>query len=383
MKTSNTQDSKGNWIEISRSALQANITQFRNLLNPSTKFAAIIKSNAYGHGILEIAKLSLESGVDVLGVNSLEEVKILRDHFPKTEILLMGETSSPETFERLFSDPFLWVVTSHPSRVKFYSSLNPRPKIHLKTDTGMGRLGNSGEMLESILTGLKEENLPLDGLMTHFASTEDFTEHSYTLSQLNRFHRILTRARELGYENLIRHSASSASTLLFEEAHLDMVRIGISLYGLWPSLQTRLSLSLMGRDISLHPVLAWKSRIVHIQDLPTGSMVGYGSTFKTNYPTRMGVIPVGYYEGLDRRLSNQGYVLISGERAPIIGRICMNMAMLDITHIEGVDVGTEVTILGRSGKEEISADLHASLTGTINYDITTRLQKDIPRIVVD
>ena len=203
------------------------------------------------------------------------------------------------------------------------------------------------------------------------------------MKQLEEFMKFVKMAESLGYKNLIRHTASSASTMLFEEARLDMVRVGISLYGLMPSLETRLSLSLMGKDFQLQPVLTWKTKIVHIQSVPAGVSVGYGSTFKTIYPTRVAVLPVGYYEGYDRRLSNQGYVLVHGERAPILGRVCMNMTMVNITHIQDAEIGSDVVLLGKSGNEEISADLLASLVGTINYDIVTRIQKDIPRVLVD
>ncbi|MCB1176466.1 MAG: alanine racemase [Leptospiraceae bacterium] len=370
-------------VEISAKAIKKNIQNFRKILPRKTLFASIIKSNAYGHGILEIAKLSLDAKADVLGINSLEEAILLRENFPKAKILIMGEIPHPEKYRKELSDENFLIVVSRTEQIKFYSELSPTPKIHLKVDTGMSRLGSSGEKTFHILENAKVSKYPINGLITHFASTEDFTEHSYSMTQLVRFQKVISFAESLGYKNLINHASSSASTMLFEEARLGMVRVGISLYGLWPSIQTRLSLSLLGKNFELTPVLTWKTGISHIQEIPEGSFVGYGSTFKTNYPTRIAVLPVGYFEGLDRRLSNQGYVLIKGERAPIIGRVCMNMSMVDITHIPQSNIGDEVIIIGRSGKEYISADLHADLTGTINYDVVTRIQKDIPRIVVD
>lgn len=247
----------------------------------------------------------------------------------------------------------------------------------------MSRLGHSGKDMEIVLETIAQAKSHLDGIMTHFASTEDFTEHSFSMQQLHSFQYFCQYAHHLGFHKLIRHAAASASTMLFEDAQLDMVRIGISLYGLWPSLETRLSLSMQGKDFSLMPVLRWKTKIVHIQDVPSGTFVGYGSTFKTVYPSRIAIIPVGYHEGWNRRLSNQGHVIISEERAPIIGRVCMNMSMIDITHISNANIGTDVILIGKMGKEEVSADLLAGLTNTINYDIVTSIQKDIERIVVD
>jgi len=159
-----------------------------------------------------------------------------------------------------------------------------------------------------------------------------------------------------------------------------MVRIGIAMYGLWPSLQTQLSLKEKSRNFILKPVLGWKTRIVHINDLPSGSFVGYGSTFKTTHPTRVAVVPVGYFEGLDRKLSNTGFMLVRGEKVPVIGRVCMNMTMLDVTNVAGVMTGDEVVIIGKSGKECISADDIALQTNTINYEVVTRINSQIPRI---
>lgn len=369
-------------IEISKSAVSENIENFRKVLNKKTLFCAIIKSNAYGHGLLEMAELTLSAGADLLGVNSLEEALILRKNFPSVRILIMGETPFKENRKKEIADDNFWIVVSRLEDIELLSNLHPRPKIHLKIDTGMSRLGFSGTTLEKLIFAISTQKLQLDGVLTHFASTEDFTEHSYSMQQLSEFTKATDLLDSLGYKNLIRHTASSASTMLFEEARLDMVRVGISLYGLWPSMETRLSLSFMGKDFQLKPVLSWKTGIVHIQSVPVGRSVGYGSTFKTIYPTKIAVIPVGYFEGYDRRLSNQGYALIDGERAPILGRVCMNMTMLNVTHIPSAEVGKEVTLIGKSGSEEITADWMGNLTGTINYDIVTSIQKDIPRIIV-
>jgi alanine racemase len=369
-------------VEISKSAVSENIENFRKVLNKKTLFCAIIKSNAYGHGLLEMADLSLSAGADLLGVNSMEEALILRKKYPSVRILIMGEIPFKENRKKEIADDNFWIVVSRLEDIQFLSNLHPRPKIHLKIDTGMSRLGFSGTALEELIIAISTQKLPLDGALTHFASTEDFTEHSYSMQQLSEFTKALELLTSLGYKDLIRHTASSASTMLFEEARFDMVRVGISLYGLWPSMETRLSLSFMGKDFQLKPVLSWKTGIVHIQSVPAGRSVGYGSTYKTIYPTKIAVIPVGYFEGYDRRLSNQGYALIDGERAPILGRVCMNMTMLNVTHIPTAELGKEVTLIGKSGSEEITADWMGNLTGTINYDIVTSIQKDIQRIIV-
>ncbi|MCB1190580.1 MAG: alanine racemase [Leptospiraceae bacterium] len=370
-------------VEISKTALVTNIQSFRNILPKHTLFASVIKSNAYGHGLETIAELSIKAGADILAVNYLEEGIKIHGLFPEASIMIMGEIPNLEKYIKYLNSSF-HIVVSRKDEVQLLNRFSQRPQIHLKVDSGMGRLGYSGKTLYKMLDELKSDNLPINWLMTHFASTEDFTEHSYSMQQLTTFQQYNEYAKKIGYNNLKLHAASSASTMLFPEAKLDMVRVGISLYGLWPSIQTRLSLSLMGNTtFHLQPVLTWKTGIVHIQDLNTGSYIGYGSTYKTNYPTKTAVIPVGYYEGLDRRLSNQGYVLVRGERAPILGRVCMNMTIIDVTHIQNPKIGEEVVLIGKSGNEIISADDMASMIGTINYDVVTRINPNIPRIVVE
>ncbi len=372
------------WIELSREALAANLRNFRSLLPSKTLLTAVIKSNAYGHGLLETAELSVKGGADVLGVNSLEEAILLRARYPEIPILIMGEIPDLESRTKEVSDRNYWIVVSRAENVRVLAKCKPSPKIHLKVDTGMGRLGSSGTELEKIFEDLKSEGLPLDGIATHFASTEDVLEQKYSKWQMERFSEAIHLAEKFGYTSLLKHACASASTMLFPEAHYDLVRVGISLYGLWPSLQTRLSLHLSGKkDFQLFPVMSWKTQIVHLKDLPEDSFIGYGSTYQTSAATKVAIVPVGYYEGLDRKLSNNGVMLVRGKRAKILGRICMNMTMLDVTHIHGVEIGDTVTILGKDGEEEISADDHANWTYTINYEVTTRISESVPKTVTD
>ncbi|GBF52001.1 alanine racemase [Leptospira ryugenii] len=368
-------------VHLSQEALSHNLRLYRKLLGPETKITAVVKSNAYGHGLLPIAEMALEAGADLLGVNALEEAILLRNHFPNAIVLIMGSIPMLTERSHLLADERYWVMVSEIAEIEALCQLNPRPKIHLKLNTGMSRLGQSEPNWESFASELKKRSLLLDGIATHFASTEDFTEHSFSMRQLTKFQNGISIFAKYGYTNLLRHCASSASAMLFPEARMDMIRLGISMYGLWPSLETKLSLSMMGKDIGmLQPVLTWKTRIQHIQDLKAGEFVGYGSTFKTTYPTKLAVLPVGYYEGLDRKLSNNGYVLIKGERARILGRICMNMTMVEITHIPNVHIGDEVIVIGKSQDESVSADDHATWSGTINYEVVTSILDQFPRI---
>ena len=206
------------------------------------------------------------------------------------------------------------------------------------------------------------------------------------LIQLDLFQSNLLEAyRAAGKRNLVRHIAASASAMLLPESRMDMIRVGISLYGLWPSEKTRISLqadSGNGSAISLKPVMRWVTRVAHLNFLNAGASIGYGCAAQVNTNSTIAVLPVGYYEGYDRSLSNRSHVLIRGRRAPILGRVCMNMITVDVTHIEDIKVGDEAVLIGSSGVEEITADTLAEMANTINYEIVSRIQSDIPRVVV-
>jgi len=366
-------------IEINKDALAANLAMFRSVIPRSTRLAAVVKSNAYGHGMTETAGIALDAGADVLAVNSAPEALLLAGQFPQAKILVMGVV--PSSFFSSFNHERFSLMVSDVEIMAGISRQSPRAGIHLKVDTGMGRLGIAPEDAARTAEQIKKDGINLTGIATHFASTEDFTEHSYSMRQLTLFREAVDSVKSSGFGQLTAHCAASASAMLFPEAHMDMVRIGIAMYGLWPSEQTRLSLKILGREFSLKPALSWKTRIIHINNLPAGAYVGYGSTYKTTAPAKVAVLPVGYYEGLDRKMSNSGYIITGGQRARIIGRVCMNMTMADVTHISGVKAGDEVTLIGCSGQEEITADEIAGITGTINYETVTRINSELPRII--
>lgn len=370
-------------IHLNPEALRDNLQVYLKLLGNECHIAGVVKSNAYGHGIVPISQMALQYGAKYLAINSLEEYLVLRKEFPNTILILMGDIPHLNERRHLLNDKDLWIVLSRVQQFEWLASLSPRPELHLKIDTGMGRLGHSGETFREIVADLAQKKIPIDGLATHLASTEDFTEHSYSMEQLRRFEDGVVTLNSFGYRNFKKHAASSASALLFPEARFDFVRIGIAMYGLWPSLETKLSLSLQGISMKLTPVLEWKTQIQHLQSLPEGSFIGYGSTFRTSYPSRIAVIPIGYYEGLDRKLSNNGYMLVKGQRARIVGRICMNMTMLDVTHIPDTQIGETVTIFGEDQGELISPDHHATWTNTINYEVVTRIHPGFPKEITN
>ncbi|HHH84663.1 MAG TPA: alanine racemase, partial [Firmicutes bacterium] len=259
-----------------------------------------------------------------------------------------------------------------------------RVKITLKCETGTHRQGLLLEEIPEYTTLLKKTSfLTLEGLSTHFANIEDTSDHSYARKQITLFKEFLHRFEKAGLPPQRNHIACSAATILFPDTHYQMVRTGISSYGYWSSKETYLSFRAhTSKELNLEPVLTWKTRIGQIKDVGPDAYIGYGCTYRTNQPTRLAILPVGYYDGFDRKLSNSGHVLIHGKRAPVRGRVCMNMIIVDITHIPGCRLNDEVILLGRSGDERLTADDMASLAGTINYEVLSRINPLIPRRIV-
>ncbi|RKX24127.1 MAG: alanine racemase [Candidatus Zixiibacteriota bacterium] len=258
-------------------------------------------------------------------------------------------------------------------------------RTHLKLETGTNRQGVSENKLKSFAAIYKKYPLlgkPY-GAGMHFANIEDTTNHEYATEQLSRFNRMVRQMTVLGIRPTVRHTACSAALLLFEKTRFELVRPGIAVYGHWPSKETYLSYRLAGgTNRILKPILSWKTRVTQIKDVPADSFVGYGCTYRTSTRTRLAVLPVGYYDGYDRSLSNVAYVLIKGKRAPIRGRVCMNLVMVDITDIPGVKLEEPVVLIGKQGREKLTIEQLADWAGTINYEMLARLSPATPRLVV-
>jgi alanine racemase len=374
------------WIEIDSSALTQNITQFRRLIGKNRTLLATVKANAYGHGISEVATIVLQQGADWLGVHSIDEGILLRDKKMDCPILVLGYVSTADLEKAVKYDLRLTVYNLETIKRLGSLSAQSREKIrlHVKVETGTHRQGLREEDLLSFVEKIQEHpGLILEGLSSHFANIEDTTDHSYARFQLDNFKRISRKLEKNGIEIPIRHIACTAAAILFPETYYQMVRIGIGIYGLWPSKETYLSCILQNREpIQLKPVLAWKTRIAQIKKIPKGAYVGYGCTFRATRDTVLGVLPVGYYDGYSRDFSNASYVLIGGQRAPVCGRVAMDFIMVDVTDIPDVQVEDEVVLLGQDRGDSITADDLAALAGTINYEIVTRINPRIPRIIV-
>jgi alanine racemase len=371
------------WVEIDRKAPEHNLRQLRAGAAPGVIACAVIKSNAYGHGAATIA--SLLPSAEWFGVNSLEEGLELRAHGITRPILILGHVPLAELEAAAEAELSLTVYNRESiERLASLSKL-PRPaRVHVKVDTGTSRQGVMPEDIEEYLRLVKSaRNVALEGMSTHFANIEDTNNHEYAEMQIARFNAALAAADRITGRPPCIHTACTAAAILFPSTHFTMLRSGIGLYGLWPSRETLVAAREKGGFVpALHPVLTWKTRVVQIKTLPEGSYVGYGCSYKTMRKTTLGVLPTGYADGYDRALGNRAHVLVRGRRAPIIGRICMNLCMIDLTDIPGVRLEEDVVLLGHSGGEQISAETMAEWAGTINYEVVARISPLLPRRIV-
>jgi len=381
-------ESRGNhsqWLEVDAQALRHNLHVFRQILSGGTKLAAVVKANAYGHGLAEVAPLAGASA-DWLAVHTAAEARRLRELGLRNPVLIMGFIARGELHD-LDADIHVFVSTEEVLRWlgEYRRSSGILLPIHLKIDTGTKRQGLDRSSIAEICRAAAGEGLSIVGIATHFANIEDTLEHEFARRQLELFgDAIAILRRELGGEVPYVHAACSAASLLFRETDFNLARIGISMYGHWPSRETRLTWILdHGRDgVKLEPTLSWRTVIGQLQRASTGESVGYGRTWRALRPTLLAVLPVGYADGYARALGNRARVLMGGRPVPVVGRVCMNMMMVDVTDLPGVAVGDEVVLLGRQGDSVVTAEELAELSGTINYEFLARLSPAIPRFVV-
>jgi len=364
------------WVEVDKSDFHFNLKKIKEYLKKDTKILAVIKSNGYGHGGVELAKEAVKAGVYGIAVTSIEEGIQFRKAGIKANLLVFGAPYPVDSLSvAVFWD--LIPTLSNLHEIQHLANLAKRLskvlEFHLKIDTGMGRIGVSPQDAYTVLQKISEmPEIKLAGIYTHFAVAD--TDAAYTQNQLDIFNDITKYARKLGLK-FIAHSANTAALINNKKTHLDMVRPGIGLYGLTPFDHAH-------KNLKLKPVLSWKTRIINLKRVSAGFCVSYGRTFVTNKASVIATIPVGYADGYSRVLSNKGDVLVRGKRCPIAGRITMDMMMVDVTGIKGVAIGDEVVLIGSQGKELIKAEELAKLQNTINYEVTCSISARIPRIIV-
>ncbi len=383
------------WIELDSAALAQNINFLRDLsnMNPDESektplLCVPVKANAYGHGLKEITRLLKKNQVDYLAAHSIEDIRAIRKAGWEGRLLAVGYIQHSDTEEALSLavEPTLYNIENLLQWSETAKRLRTSVDIHLKVETGANRQGVAHKDLTALIKLFKaNKQISLHGLSTHFANIEDTTDHSFADLQLSRYSRSLEFLRQNGLTPKLCHTASSAAHLVAPQTRFDMIRTGISLYGYWPSRETILSFRHLHPELDqpslLKPVASLHSRIAQIKRVKKGESIGYGLTFRAERSLKIAVIPLGYYDGLDRRMSNSGYALIHGKRASILGRVCMNNVMLDISDIPEAKLEDQVTFLGQSGNETITADNWANWCNTINYDILTNLGAHLKRIV--
>ena len=381
------------WIEISKENLIHNVKLHKKLIGNHVKLIPVVKSDAYGHGIILISKiLDSMKEVDIIATVNLEEAIYLRKNKVKKPILVLSYYGISESKDEL-KKQIIYAIKNNiilmvydMAMLKYFNniakSINSKLKVHIKVETGMARVGVPyKDAVNFIELASKLKNINILGIASHFATTEESNQYFAKL-QLNNFKNIIKLLEKKNINIPIKHISASAAINLSKENHFDAVRLGISLYGLYASHENEIVSKKKIKFFKLKSVLSWKTKLFQIKNLDADTPVGYGCSYRTTKKTKMGLIPVGYFEGLDRRFSNNGNVLVHGKKCKIIGRICMNIAMIDVSSIKNVRVGDEVVIIGRQGKEELRVDDLALSIGTINYELVTRLNSYIKRKVI-
>jgi alanine racemase len=353
------------WIEIDLGKLRRNLQLIRRDLPAAAQLMAVVKDDAYGHGALEVARIALEEGAWGFGLSTLEEAMALRQGGLRTPLLLLGERQEAELEWCVAHDLTVCVNELHTVRALAQTAarFNKRVPVHLKINTGMSRYGvRWDEALPIVEKILSEKSLLLEGVMTHFSQSDE-TDKGFANLQLSRFNEILHALEELKVPVKLRHTCNSGGFLDLPHAHLDMVRTGILMYGIFPSQVCR-------RIPGIEPVMSVKAKIAAIQKLKPGEVVGYGMRYQAQDERRVAVLPIGYGDGFPR-VRNEGYALIHGKRAPLIGGIAMDALMVDITDIPQAQMWDEAVIMGRQGDEEITARDIAKLKNSVTYDVLT------------
>lgn len=375
------------YIELNKSALNNNIRFMRDRVGPDVTYSMVVKANAYGHGIEDILPMVEACGVDHFSVFSVEEARRVRavkqEH---CHLMIMGFIDDDYLEWTIENDISFFVFTRERlEAVKKIAARTGKPaRVHIELETGLHRTGFIEEDLDFVVETLKQNSgtIQLEGLCTHFAGAESMDNFDRIRHQIKNFERLTRWFGDKGLHPKYRHAASSAGVLNFPEASYDLVRVGISNYGFWPSNETRM-LHMKDDDIPkdpLHRVLSWKSKVMSVNLVKEGEYVSYGTSYLTSRDSKIATVPVGYGYGYSRTLSNLGHVLINGKRVPVVGAVNMNMMVVDVTDLPEVCVGDEVVLIGTQQDKTISVSSFSDMNNSMNYELLTRLPPAIPRI---
>ncbi|MFN7170774.1 MAG: alanine racemase, partial [Candidatus Omnitrophota bacterium] len=364
------------WAEVDFSSFRFNLNQIKRFLSPEVKIMPVVKADAYGHGLVEVSNYLVSQGIEQLGIATVDEGIELREKGVGVPLFILGNVF-PEELETVVEYnliPTLCNLEVAKRLDEIAREKNIFVKAEVKVDTGMGRIGVLYTETLDFFLKLKELNhLVIDGLWTHFASAED---EEFTRIQLLRFNFVFGGLKQLGFNFYHIHSANSLALFRNKETHFNLVRPGLSIYGVYPENSLR-------EIVELKPAMSLKTRIVFLKRVSQGYPISYGRTFITSRESIIATLPIGYGDGYSWLLSNKGRVIVKGNYAPVVGRVCMDQTMIDVTDIPGVSLGEEVVLLGRQGGLEITAEELANLSGTIPYEILCRIGSRIPRIYKD
>ena len=370
------------WVEVSRSSILHNLTAYQRLVGKNIEVVPILKSNAYGHGMPEIAKL-VAPKVRWLGTASLGEALALRQQGIRKKLLVLSYAPYKLLAEGIRQNISLPLYDiAYAKQIHAVGQRVGKPgRVHIKIDTGATRVGARPESaLDFIRQVSRLPGIKIEGLWSHFASSED--NQGYSKKQLWSFARVLQELEAYNIELPYYHFACSAATVTQPLSRFNMIRLGLSLYGLWPSNEVKKIARVKKFNLTLRPAMTWKTKIIQVKDIPNGTKIGYGGSFTAKKKMRLAVLAAGYWEGYDRKLSNTGEVLVHAQRCPVVGRVCMNIMMVDVSKIKNAKAGDEVVLLGRQGQAEINAEELAEKIGTINYEVVTRVNPLLPRVMV-
>lgn len=370
------------WVEVSRSALIANAKAFKRRVKPGVSVMAVVKSNAYGHGLVEVAK-TVQPHLDWFGVDNVDEGLALKKAGIRKPILILGFTPSWRMKDAVRAGLRMVVSTVEQAKAARAAAKGKKAHLHVKVETGTTRQGAGLRELPAVAQVIRSsKQLVFEGLSTHYANIEDATDHAYAAGQLDAYQNALDILDAHGIVPPVKHTACTAAAMLYPDTHFDLVRVGIGLYGIWPSLETRVETEAKGIELELKPVMAWKTTVAQVKDVKRGTPISYGLTEKMPRDGKVAVLGVGYWDGFDRGLSSVGEVLVRGRKAKVLGRVCMNMCMIDVSDIPGVKAEDEVVLLGESGKLAVTPDEMAAKLETIAYEVVTRVNPTLPRVLV-
>lgn len=363
--------------EINIDYISDNLTAIKDFVGHDKEVMVVIKADGYGHGAIPIARQLYEAGIDSIGVATIQEAIALRKYAIDIPILILGY-SPEEEYENLIKYDIIQTVYKFSMAQGISDAAKAAgkiAKIHIKVDTGMTRLGffPDDAAIEQLVQMNELPHIEIEGIFTHFAQA-DGVDQSYTKEQIRLFNTFILKLEEKGIKIPKKHASNSAGLIEYEEARYNLVRAGIALYGLYPSIEVDHT------KLLLKPSLSLKSNIIFLKEVPSGVPISYGGTYVTSQKCKIATIPVGYGDGYPRSLSSKGRVLIRGQYAPIVGRVCMDQFMVDVTHIDDVCDGDEAVLIGKQGENSVTVEEIAQIDGTINYEIVCQLGKRIPRV---